>query len=45
VRARVVSMLIWVALFMAIYSTRLAAPAFVMGLAFLRPPLPGVPRP
>jgi hypothetical protein len=33
------AMIIWALLFMSIYATRLAAPAFVFGLAFAYPPV------
>lgn len=37
-RALSLAMVIWVALFLLVYSTRLATPAFVLGLAFATPP-------
>jgi len=40
VRAVAAALVFWVVLFLAIYGTRLAAPAFVFGLAFTRPPRP-----
>ena len=36
-RAMSLAMVIWVALFLLVYSTRLATPAFVLGLAFATP--------
>jgi O-antigen ligase len=52
-RAVATAMVIWVSLFLLVYGTRLAAPALVFGLAFVRKPqvsnepapLPGISRP
>jgi O-antigen ligase len=44
-RALAAAMVIWFALFLAVYGTRVAAPAFVFGIAFaLRTVIPAKPR-
>jgi hypothetical protein len=43
-RALALALVVWATLFLGIYATRLAAPAFVLGLAFVAPRSPSLSR-
>lgn len=43
-RALALALIVWSTLFLAIYATRLAAPAFVLGLAYVAPRSSSLPR-